>query len=425
MRRIAITLAILVLPPVSQVHVRTQGQGQNFVLVEEARLPTDNPEQPGTSTLDIDLVDVDDDGDLDIYKAQGTDSLDGRPNQLLINAGNGNFVDESAVRLPPENLNSTKADWGDVDGDGDVDGIVAQVGREQLLLNNGFGFFADGSAQLPPPLSIFSDISADAHFADVDGDSDLDILASNEIPFPGPPGAQSRLWINNGLGQFTDQTFPRLPSAIEQTVAMLPGDIDGDGDLDLIVLNRGQDKVLMNSGAGFFTDETSLRFPVTSDTSRAGGLADLDGDSDLDLVVGNSRGEAAALYFNDGVGRFFAGDLGMTPLPNETIAGLELVDLDEDGDLDVYLSNAGQLLAGHGFLGGPDRYFRNNGRGRFEERTTSHFVPPNDPTTDAAFGDIDGDGDLDLVVGNSGADGGERVFVHYPCAHGGCDIRSE
>ena len=101
MRRIAITLAILVLPPVSQVHVRTQGQGQNFVLVEEARLPTDNPEQPGTSTLDIDLVDVDDDGDLDIYKAQGTDSLDGRPNQLLINAGTATSLTRAPCACRP------------------------------------------------------------------------------------------------------------------------------------------------------------------------------------------------------------------------------------------------------------------------------------------------------------------------------------
>jgi hypothetical protein len=396
------------------------GQGQNFVLREESRLPLDTS-VPGTSTTDVDLVDVDGDGDLDIFKAEGTDSLAGRPNQLLINDGTGQFLDETAVRLPAGTANSTKADFGDVDGDGDLDAIIANVGGEQLLLNDGSGFFADASVQLPLP--VVDDISADVRLADVDGDGDLDILVSNENPFPGGVGAQNRLWINDSLGRFVDETLVRLPAAVDQTAAMLPGDIDRDGDLDLVVLNRGQENVLMNDGRGFFTDETSQRFPVTTDSTRGGALADVDGDGDLDVVTANSRGEAAAIYFNDAA-VFTAGDFGMTPLPNETISGLELVDLDRDGDLDVYLANAGQFLFGHGFVGGPDRYFRNNGRGHFVERTDSHFTPPDDPTNDAAFGDIDGDGDLDLVVGNSGENGDERVFVNYPCAHR-CDTRLE
>jgi hypothetical protein len=398
-------------------------QGQNFVLLEEPRLPTDTS-LPGTSTTDVDLVDVDGDGDLDIFKAEGTDSVAGRPNQLLLNDGAGRFFDDSAVRLPAAIANSTKADFGDVDGDGDLDAIIANLGAEQLLLNDGDGFFADASGRLPPPGSIFQDISADARFADVDGDGDLDIMISNENPFPGGLGAQNRLWINNGSATFSDQTLVRLPAAVDQTAAMLPGDVDQDGDVDIVVLNRGQDKVLINDGSGVFSDQTTGRFPITIDTTRGGALADLDGDGDVDLVTANSRGEAAAIYFN-GAGVFTLGAFGMTPMPNETIAGLDVADLDGDGDLDVYLANAGQFQVGHGFLGGPDRYFRNNGRGKFTERTDSHFTPPNDPTNDAAFGDIDGDGDLDLVVGNTGVNGDERVFVNYPCAQQRCDSRPE
>jgi FG-GAP-like repeat len=390
-----------------------------FAFAEVAnRLPV-GIEAAGTSTTDVDLVDVDGDGDLDVFLAEGTDSLAGRPNLLFINDGCGSFHDETATRLPtPNAANSTKVDFGDVDGDGDLDAIIANVGPEQLLLNDGDGVFHDASAQLPPPVSIFENISANAVFADVDGDGALDILVSNENPFaPGPlSGAQNRVFLNDGTGGFRDETAARLPALLDQTGELAPADLDGDGDLDLFVADRGQDRVLINDGLGFFTEETTARFPVTTDSTRGAGVADLNGDCALDVLTANSRNQPAALYLNDGHGAFASGAWAIAPLTPETDSDVELVDLDRDGDLDAYVVNAGAFSAGHGFTGGPDRYFENDGAGHFQDRTADHFTLPNDPTTDAAFGDVDGDGDLDLVVGNTGENGDERLFLQRSAA---------
>ena len=137
------------------------------------------------------------------------------------------------------------------------------------------------------------------------------------------------------------------------------------------MLNRGQDFVLVNNGSGVFVNETAARFPVRADTSRGGGLADLDADGDPDLVVANSRNEPIALYINEG-GVFEPEDFGATPGIDETNTGLELVDLDGNGTLDVYVPNAGAFTAGHGFGGGQDHYYRNTGKAKFTDRTGKH-----------------------------------------------------
>jgi len=368
------------------------------------RVPADSS-PPDTSSIDVDLIDVDADGDLDLFVAEGTAGPAGRPNRLLINDGAGAFTDESAARLPPLVSNSSRSDFGDVDGDGDLDLLVANLGPEELLLNDGHGVFVNASAQLPPPPSFLQGISAEGRLLDVDGDGDLDALIANENPFaPGElAGGQDRLYVNDGTGHFTDQTATRLPAINDQTGGFATGDIDGDGDADVIVLNRGQDRVFVNDGAGGFSDQTAARLPTTSDTSRAGALADLDDDGDLDLLVANSRGELPRRYTNDGAGVFTEVAFATTTdYPHETLTSVEVGDVDLDGDLDVVLGNAGAFLSGHGFTGGQSLLFRND-HGKLKDRTAHTLPALLLPSTDTALGDVDGDGDLDLVTGNSGA----------------------
>jgi FG-GAP-like repeat len=386
---------------------------------ESARLPLDtNP--PDTDTLDVDFADVDDDGDLDIYIADGTASPAPRANKLYINDGGGSFSDESSTRLPNSTpANSTEVDFADADGDGDLDAIVANLGPEQLLLNDGSGYFIDASStNLPAPLSLFNNISSEARFIDVDNDGDKDILVANENPFNPAVlgGVQNRIWLNDGAAHFTDETSTRLPQRTDQSQGFASGDIDHDGDIDLIVVNIGQDIVLINNGHGFFTDETSSRFPITTDSSRKGVLADLNGDHCLDLFMGNSRNQQNRLYLNNCHGIFIDRTAGNVPQRADTTSDVDLVDIDKDGDLDVYTTNSGDFQVGHGFLGDTNIYLRNNGHARFQDKTALYFSLDTFPSTDAEFGDVDGDHELDLMIGNSSSvNGNENLYIRTRC----------
>lgn len=379
---------------------------------QSASLLPPSPNPPATDTLDADFIDVDGDGDLDIFLAEGTASPAPRPNLLFINDGSGHFSDQTFARLPPTPANSTEVDAADVDGDGDLDLFVANLGANQLLINDGNGFFSDASATNLPPAdpNFLNDISAEARFADVDGDGDADILVSNENPFDPASGGQNRLLLNDGTGVFTDETVGRLPAVIDQTSGFAVGDIDTDGDLDLIVVNIGSNRVLLNDGSGFFADETAALHPGDPGrSSRKGVLGDIDGDACLDLVVGNSRAEPNELWLGDCDGFFTDGSSKM-PADNATTTDIDLADVDGDGDLDVYVTNAGQFLFGHGFLGERNTLLVNKNGNKLKDKTSKAFPPEARPGTNAEFGDVDGDGDLDLCIANSTEDGGDEML---------------
>ncbi|MCB0036543.1 MAG: VCBS repeat-containing protein, partial [Anaerolineales bacterium] len=177
------------------------------------------------------------------------------------------------------------------------------------------------------------------------------------------------------------------------------GDADGDGDLDLAVGNREQiNQLYLNDGAKNFSP-SDLGPEVRASTSIAWG--DADGDGDLDLAVGNINtydldcfcyltDGINQLYINDGSGHFTAFDLGTESRHTESIAW---GDADGDGDLDLAVGN----YEGYPCYCGVSQLLINDGSGHFNARDLD---PAAKPTTTIAWGDADNDGDLDLAVGN-------------------------
>ncbi len=231
---------------------------------------------------------------------------------------------------------------------------------------------------------------------DVDGDGDLDAFLTNLQLEP------NRVWLNQGglqagsAGSFAD-SGQALGSTHSEGVAL--GDVDADGDLDAFVANSDPynwnavgtpNRIWLNDGAGGFSDSGQV---LGTAHSRAIALADLDGDGDLDAFVTNAGGSATVapganrVWQNDGSGNF--SDSGQILGDRESF-GLALEDLDADGDLDAFVAN---------YQGQPDRVWFNNGSGTF---TASSEFLGSASSTAVSLGDIDGDGDPDAFVAAGG-----------------------
>jgi hypothetical protein len=306
------------------------------------------------------------------------------------------FRDVSATHLPGGVLDGLSMDAAvaDIDADGDLDIVVANEFRPNiLLLNDGEGRFSDGSAQLPRT----EHDSEDVGIADFDGDGDLDIVIVSE------DDQTNELYLNDGAGSFTDAS-ERIPVA-GTTNGLAVTDLNGDGAPDLLLANNGQDAAVVNDGAGHFRDETEARLPVSPDVTQDVELGDVDGDGDLDLAVGNEGPNG--LYINDGSGHFTDESRSRIPLrdtPEET-REVDFGDVDGDGDLDLLFANVSAFVAG---ADPRNRLLINDGRGFFTDETETRLPADTDSSFDGDFRDLDGDGDLDIVTGNSDVDLSQR-----------------
>ena len=288
----------------SGVSVRSQhhlflNDGRGLFIDGTFGTDTGLPIYAGTSafTFDIVLADIENDGDLDVV-------LDGRgtrPLRAWVNAnGRGRFVE--TWRTPDnrfsEDYYAQYLDVGDVNGDGAVDVLGKLVNLEPILfINNRFGYFhrarPEDGAGLPRLQDRMS--ARDSIFADLDGDGDLDgFVASGALP--GGPSQDLLLINSNGLGLFVDGTFgPRtgLPLRTDLSVAVAAGDIDRDGDLDLVVDAAYEgDQLLLNNGLALFSDASftsTTGVPQLWEVNEKIALADFDGDGDLDIVMAFTR----------------------------------------------------------------------------------------------------------------------------------------
>ena len=275
--------------------------------------------------------DVDGDGDVDLYAPSG----DGSAHVLFINDGSGVFTDEAATRLPTAYPQGGAARMGDVDSDGDLD-IFAADGYAtngppfgHLYLNDGDGVFVESAGAIPTSISGV-DID-DVDFADVDRDFDLDLLVNAHN------GGIGALWLNDGQGSFAAGGSLAPPATGNNHYNMSPCDVDGDGDLDLWVDNIGggfTEQLQINDGSGNFSDQTAARVSGNPGSDDNGVLcADIDDDGDFDGVV-ISLGTAERLLVNDGAGNFTFVS-GAFPAPTNCSLWGEFGDLNGDDRLDL------------------------------------------------------------------------------------------
>jgi len=384
------------------------------------------------------FFDFDDDGWLDVFLVDGGSVADATVaararHRLYRNKGDGRFEDVTRASGVEHRGYAMGACAADYDNDGHVDLYVTNLGPDQLLHNDGDGTFTDVTRRAGVGSEL---LGASCAFADIDNDGDVDLFVANYIDpdsskicgdararaycrpdvYSGVPSAMYR---NSGDGTFTDVT---KASGLDRTdgkaLGVVFADYDNDGRVDLFVANDLTRNFLYhNEGKGTFT-EVGLPAGVALASDgrvRAGmgtDVGDYDGDGLLDLVVTNFEAETHSLFRNLGRGLFadatFESGLGPVTLPFLGF-GVAFFDYDNDADLDLAIAN-GHVLDNANLFRSTSRYaqrnllLRNDGKGRFAEvgRQSGAAWAIEKVSRTLATGDIDNDGDLDLLVSNNG-----------------------
>ena len=357
-----------------------------------------------TNSWSISSVDFDNDNDDDLFI---TDMTASQPNRLFKNNGSGVFTAVTTGAIVTDLAQSMSSSWGDYDNDGDLDVVVANNSLVPCFFyeNNGDGTFAKNiTAGFTKQQGYYHHVS----WVDVDNDGKLELYLGNYLPT-----RFNELWRRNSSGIWELWKDNLLSQVVGSSTGSTWADYDKDGYQDLIILNNegGKNKMYHNKGDGAFE---SVSNSVTSSGGRsvASTWGDIDNDGDLDLFISNSGEVNNDLFLNNGNGSFTQVTSGAIVTDGGHSHGCSFVDLDKDMDLDLYVAND----QGAKFL------YLNNGLGLFSRSLDDFSVVDYGASFGVTFSDLDNDGDMDLIT-STHSNQKDHVFMKNNNSNGYYKIR--
>ena len=381
------------------------------------------------------LFDYDNDDDLDLYLVNGSD-LPGivspiPPTNHLYRNDGSTFTDVTTEATIGDTGYGLGCCVGDYNNDGFTDLYITNYGANVLYRNNGNGTFTDVAEYAGVSGNLFS---SGCTFVDIDIDGDLDLYVVNYVQFDpetNPKCTRQRirtyctpeallgvadvLYLNDGDGTFTDVSEKTGVSDTNgKGLGVVCGDMDNDGDIDIFVANDTTPNLLYRNDPNSvkMTEDALFSGVALSEEGRAysgmgTNLGDFDNDGYLDIVITNFQDQTNSLYHNAQNGFFnevsFAKGVGEKSLPY-LAWGVDFVDFNNDSWLDLFIAN-GHLddniaeIDPIGTYAQPNQLFLNN-RGIGFSEIADKAIATQKVSRGAAFGDIDNDGDIDIVVSN-------------------------